>query len=100
MPAVVSQRSVIKEVRLNHPIHLQMLEMVCDALEEALPNICVVQGGSGLPVMHSIAALWPAAVCNARPIILIISVVDREFAVERMIDSKEVCPHVDLVVVV
>src|SRR2546429_4250905 len=38
MPAVVCQRGVIKEVGADDPVHLQVLEMVGDALEEALAN--------------------------------------------------------------
>src|SRR5256884_4190097 len=53
MPAVVCQRGVIKEVGADDPVHLQVLEMVGDALEEALANVGVVRRGVGFSVMRS-----------------------------------------------
>src|SRR5256884_8410627 len=100
MPAVVWQRGVIKEVGADDPVHLQVLEMVGDALEEALANVGVVRRGVGFSVMNRVAALRSAAVGNTWAVVLIVGVADREFAIERMIDSEEPRPHMDLVVVV
>src|SRR5882762_1408913 len=100
MPAVVGQRGVIEEVRLDHPIHLHVLEMVGDALEESLANISVVRRGIRLSVVHRGAALRPAAVSGARPVVLVIGIADREFAVERVIDAEQPSSDVDLVIVV
>src|SRR5882757_10733002 len=100
MPAVISHRGVIEEVRLNHPVHLQMLEMVGDALEESLPDVSVVFRRLRLPVIHGGASLWPTAVSGTRSVILIVGIADRELAVERVIDSEQPGPHIDLVIVV
>src|SRR5256884_2683424 len=51
-------------------------------------------------VMNRVAALRSAAVGNTWAVVLIVGVADREFAIERMIDSEEPRPHMDLVVVV
>src|SRR5882762_9033775 len=100
MPPVIGDGGVVEEIRLDHPVHLQMLEMVGDALEESLADVSVVFGRLRLPVIHRVASLWPTAVSRARPVILIVGVADRELTVERVIDSEEPGPHVYLVVVV
>src|SRR6266404_5269629 len=100
MPPVIGDGGVVEEVRLNHPVHLQVLEMVGDALEESLPDISVVLGRFRLSVMHRGAALRSAAVRGTRPVVLVVGIADGELAVERMIDSEEPSSHVNLVVVV
>src|ERR1700674_6081075 len=100
MPAVIGQRSVIEEVRLNHPVHLQVLEMVGDALEESLADVSVVRRRIRLSVMHCGAALRSATVSGARPVVLVVGIADREFIVKRMIDSEKPGSDVDLVIVV
>src|SRR5712672_1186155 len=100
MPPVIGDGGVVEEVRLNHPVHLQVLEMVGDALEKSLADVSVVFGRLRLPVIHRGASLWPTAVSGTRSIILIVGIADRELAVERVIDSEQPSPHVYLVVVV
>src|SRR6266481_182826 len=100
MPPVIGDGGVVEEVRLDHPVHLQMLEMVGDALEESLADVSVVFGRLRLPVIHRGASLWPTAVSGTRPVVLVVGIADGELAVERMIDSEEPSSHVNLVVVV
>ena len=100
MPAVVGQRGVIEEVRLDDPIHLQMLEMVGDALEESLSDVGVVRGRIRLPVMHGGAALRTTAVSGARPVVLVIGIADGELTVECMIDTEQPSSYVNFVIVV
>src|SRR5258707_653078 len=100
MPAVIGHRGVIEEVGLDHPVHLQVLEMVGDALEEALADIRIVRGRIRLSVMRRGAALRPAAVRSARPVVLIVGVADGELTVKCVIYSEKPSSDVDLVVVV
>ena len=78
---------MIEEVRLNHPVHLQVLEMVGDALEESLADVSVVRRRIRLSVMHCGAALRSATVSGARPVILIVRIADREFIVPMADDN-------------
>ena len=91
---------MIEEVRLDHPVHLQVFEMVGDALEESLADVRVVRRRIRLSVMHCGAALRPATVSRPRPIVLVVGIADREFVVERMIDTEQPSSDVDLVIVV
>jgi hypothetical protein len=91
---------VVEEVWLDHPVHLQVLEMVGDPLEEPLSNVGVVLGRIRYSVMHGVAALRPAAVRDARAVVLVIGVTDRKFTVKRMVDSEKPGSNVDLVIVV
>src|SRR2546421_2497053 len=100
MPTVVRQRGVIEEARRNHPVHLKVLEMVGDALEESLADVCVVLGRIRLSVMHCCTALRPATVSGAWPVVLVVGVTHGEFIVKRVIDSEKPRPDVDLVIVV
>ena len=50
--------------------------------------------------MQGVAALRPATVRDARPVVLVVGIADGELVVEGVIDSEEPGPHIDLVVVV
>ena len=91
---------MIEEVRLDYPVHLQVLEMVRDALEKPLANVRVVRSGICFPIMQGVAALRAAAVRNAWPVVLIIGVADREFAAKRMVNSEKPSSHMNLIIVV
>src|SRR5438876_9094273 len=100
MPAVVGQRRVIEQVRLDHPVHLHVLEMIGDALEESLAYVSVVLGRIRLSIMYRGTSPRPATVSRARPVILVVGVADGEFIIERVIDAEKPGSNVDLVIVI
>ena len=91
---------MIEEVRLDHPVHLHVFEMVGNALEESLADVGIVCRGIRLSIVHRGAALRPAAVSGARPVVLVVGVADGELTVERVIDSEKPGSDVNLVIIV
>src|SRR5436309_16061324 len=100
MPAVVGQRRVIEQVRLDHPVHLHVLEVRGDALEESLADVSVVLGRIRLSIMYRGASPRPTTVSRARPVILVVGVGDREFIIKRVINAENPGSNVDLVMVI
>src|SRR3954454_6878854 len=56
-PSVIGQSRVIKQVRLNDPVHLQVFEMVRDALIKALADVSILLLRTLPAVVHCATAL-------------------------------------------
>src|SRR5215467_15045819 len=94
-PTVVSNRCVIEQIWLDNPVHLDMVEVVGNALIETLADVAVVRCRVGFAVTCSVAPAWATAVGNPRTDIFVVRIGDREFVVERVVESHQPGPYVD-----
>ena len=65
-----------------------MLEVVGDALIEALAYVSIILRRARFAVVYRIAALRAAAMSNAWSDVLVIGIRDREFVVEVVIEAE------------